>query len=291
MMLKTAFSILGRNGPRELVRAIVARVAGKRLARRFDRLRGFEIGGPSPLFQRTGLIPVYAHAHLDNCTFARNTVWAKHPGPEFLYDAHRPAGRQFIGEATRLDFAADEQYDFVVSADSLEHIANPLKALAEWRRILKPGGLLLLVVPHHEGTFDRRREVTPFAHLIEDWQAQVGEEDLTHLPEILERHDLTRDPEAGDFESFRQRALKNVDNRCLHHHVFNTELAVRMVDWLCFCVLAVLTLRPYAIAVLSEKPADHQAVDNGPWFRHNRLWRRWSPFESDRQPGPPSPIA
>jgi SAM-dependent methyltransferase len=42
---------------------------------------------------------------------------------------------------------ADESFDVVVASDVLEHLLNEGQALAEWRRVLKPGGHLLLFVP------------------------------------------------------------------------------------------------------------------------------------------------
>lgn len=39
-------------------------------------------------------------------------------------------------------------YDFVYSSHCLEHIKSPKNALNEWIRILKPGGLLILHLPH-----------------------------------------------------------------------------------------------------------------------------------------------
>ena len=53
---------------------------------------------------------------------------------------------------------------------------------------------------------------------------------MTHLEEILSLHDLAKDPGAGDFQSFRERSKPNVENRCLHQHVFDTRLVVDMVD-------------------------------------------------------------
>ena len=47
-----------------------------------------------------------------------------------------------------------------------------------------------LVVPHKDKTFDHNRPVTSLNHLEEDLDNDVDEDDLTHLPEILELHDL-----------------------------------------------------------------------------------------------------
>lgn len=42
---------------------------------------------------------------------------------------------------------ADASFDIVCHSDTLEHIAAPVKALAECYRVLKPGGILAFTVP------------------------------------------------------------------------------------------------------------------------------------------------
>lgn len=70
----------------------------------------------------------------------------------------------------------------------LEQTSNPLTALAEWRRLLRPEGGLILVLPHRDGTFERRRPVTSLQQLIEDFEHGTAEDDQTHIPEILRLH-------------------------------------------------------------------------------------------------------
>ncbi len=50
--------------------------------------------------------------------------------------------------ANALPFS-DSHFDFVFSSSSLEHIRNRKAALCEMRRVLKPGGRLILIVPTH----------------------------------------------------------------------------------------------------------------------------------------------
>jgi len=38
--------------------------------------------------------------------------------------------------------------DFVFASHVLEHIEVPQKAIAEWMRVLKPGGYLVMLIPH-----------------------------------------------------------------------------------------------------------------------------------------------
>jgi radical SAM superfamily enzyme YgiQ (UPF0313 family) len=64
----------------------------------------------------------------------------------------------------------DASQDFIVSSHVLEHFTNPIKALVEWDRLLKPGGIIFMIIPHKERTFDKNRERTTLQHLIDDYQ-------------------------------------------------------------------------------------------------------------------------
>jgi len=66
--------------------------------------------------------------------------------------------------------------------------------------------------------------VTAFSHLVSDFENGIQEDDLTHLKEILELHDLSMDRHAGTLEQFKDRSLKNFENRALHQHVFDMSV-------------------------------------------------------------------
>lgn len=198
---------------------------------------GIEIGGPTKLFRRD--LPIYkVVGGLDGVNFSASTVWegALSEGLTYRYLRGR-VGRQFILEASDLSALPARSYDFIVSSNNLEHVANPLRALHEWLRILGPGGHLLLVLPRKESNFDHRREVTPFAHLLDDFERGTDEHDQTHLDEILDRHDYAMTAETPDRASLRERGLRNVENRCLHHHVFDLPLIERMLGHVGLSVL------------------------------------------------------
>jgi SAM-dependent methyltransferase len=42
---------------------------------------------------------------------------------------------------------SDDTFDLVVHSDTLEHVANPIQALEECRRVLRPGGTLCFTIP------------------------------------------------------------------------------------------------------------------------------------------------
>lgn len=217
---------------------------------------GIEIGGPSQVFARNGIFPVYPIVgHLDNCNFGDITVWEGEikQGQTFQFDRKKPIGRQYIAEATAMECITSNTYDFVLSSHVLEHTANPIQALSEWIRLLKKHGTLVLLLPNKNKTFDHRRSVTTMEHLIADFKAGMTEDDLTHMPEILALHDLERDPYAGDIGSFKLRCMRNAENRCLHHHVFDVPLAIKLVEFIGFTVQTVEELAPHHILVLAQK--------------------------------------
>jgi len=62
-----------------------------------------------------------------------------------------PAGvelQQIVGE--RLPFANDS-FDRLIATHVLEHIVNPHQALDEWVRVVKPGGVISLILPCDPG--------------------------------------------------------------------------------------------------------------------------------------------
>jgi SAM-dependent methyltransferase len=246
---------------------------------------GLEIGGPSGIFGPHGCIPVYPVAgKIDACNFGKTTVWEGElrEGDHFVFDERKPPGRQYIAEASDLSQTADASYDFVLSSHCLEHMANPLLGLSEWIRVLKQDGLLVLVVPHKDGTFDHRRPVTKLDHLVQDFEAKMTEGDLTHLDEILRLHDLSQDPGAGTYEAFRERSIRNLENRCLHQHVFDTRLAVEVVNHIGLQILAVEVLEPCHIVVIAKKTAQQGAIDNRRFMGIDVAPCWTSPFPSDR---------
>ena len=255
--------IARKQGIPSLFGAAIIKIRGSRPLKEFNELRtyfegkqGLELGGPSAIFMDRSVLPIYGIVDsCDNCSFSTETVWQGNvrEGLEFKYHPRKPAGYQFICEASSLDRIDNEKYDFVMSSHVIEHIANPLKAILEWKRVLRVGGVILLVCPHKERTFDHRRPVTPLSHIIDDYSKGVDEHDLTHLPEILELHDLSLDPEAGSYEKFFARSKQNFANRCLHHHVFVAESWISIFDYLNLEIVCLRETLPFHIIAVGKK--------------------------------------
>jgi len=223
---------------------------------------GLEIGGPSTIFLKHHLIPIYDRCQrIDNCDFSQRNIWNEQ------FDRHIPGwnpGAEYVAEARELSCIPDETYDFVLASHVLEHVANPLSALQEWKRVLRPGGVMLVVVPDKLRTFDHNRPLTPFHHIEADFQGKTTEDDMTHLEEILALHDLHLDPQAGSISEFRARCLQNPALRGMHHHVFSPEVLGLAFERLDLRVLSITLEQPWHILGLAQKWTS-EVGETEPW--------------------------
>jgi len=119
--------------------------------------------------------------------------------------------------------------DVIVNSHLIEHLSNPIKALKEWKRILKPGGLLYCRIPYYKRTFDRQRSVTSLEHLKEDFLKDVLLNDQTHINEFLKNYDIVPDLA---FSSYNEWVFNYYRNPIIytHHHVFNLDNVLGLME-------------------------------------------------------------
>jgi SAM-dependent methyltransferase len=109
----------------------------------------------------------------------------------------------------------DESLDFVINCHMIEHTEDPISTLNNWLRVLRPGGILYLVVPDMRYNFDCRREPTDFTHLLEDHEK--GPE-LSREAHYIEWADLVERCRPEHIQD-RARQLREQKYR-IHFHVW-----------------------------------------------------------------------
>ena len=137
----------------------------------------------------------------------------------------------------------DDHFDFAISSHCLEHCPDTLKVLEEWMRVVRDNGVIFLVLPHGERTFDKGRELTALGHHIEDWRKKVNETDETHWEEFAKfsvpnyPHEWITEATKGD------GSLKFdwiVENGHLHYHVWTQNEIVDILKYLgCFITVCI----------------------------------------------------
>lgn len=70
-------------------------------------------------------------------------------GPDPVFPDVRRFDRE-DGDANEIRRFVDQQFDFVYASHCLEHMVDPRKAILEWWALVKPGGVLFLIVPDED---------------------------------------------------------------------------------------------------------------------------------------------
>jgi len=114
----------------------------------------------------------------------------------------------------------------VIANHLIEHTENPILALKNWVRVLKPGGRLFVTAPNKDSTFDRDRPVTEIQHLLQDYEgnAQNGKKD--HFEEWVRLVDKITDAEV-DHEV---RRLMTIDYS-IHFHVWDSPAFLNLLEY------------------------------------------------------------
>ena len=131
-----------------------------------------------------------------------------------------------IGDAETLDSVADASYDSLIAAHVIEHMRNPLGALAAWCRVLKPGGLLYLVAPDKRTMFDKRRVRTTIEHMVLDYREPSRERDFEHYLDYA----IHVDEKQGEAAIGHARQLV-CDDYSIHYHVFMPGDLLSLLEW------------------------------------------------------------
>lgn len=122
--------------------------------------------------------------------------WCQGEGLEIGAAAHNPFGLrtrnvalrepfyeraqfEMCGEVATIDIVASAEsipldnasQDFIVSSHVIEHLPDPVRALIEWDRLLKPGGICFIVHPLRTAMAgDEQRQLTTVEHYLEDYE-------------------------------------------------------------------------------------------------------------------------
>jgi SAM-dependent methyltransferase len=137
-------------------------------------------------------------------------------------------------DTDRLSAVADESQDFVIASHILEHMAEPVGMLVDIHRVLRPGGVLLALLPDRRRTFDRTRYGTGVDHVIAEHKAGTTVVDDDHIVEfILHANHLMRRAEGIEPEPLTDELIEAHRLRSIHAHCWTED---EFVDLLLYCL-------------------------------------------------------
>lgn len=105
------------------------------------------------------------------------------------------------GDAIPVD---DQSQDYIISSHVVEHFPNPLKAFVEWSRVLKPDGIIFMIVPKRDAhPDDRNRPVSSWNSIV---MAYIDDYTVDDFPGLVNR-------------------------RRGHYFVWTLELMLKVIEW------------------------------------------------------------
>lgn len=159
----------------------------REIAKRYLRGHGIEIGALHNPLEVPGSVRVRYVDHLSVDELRKHY-------PEL---AHEPlVDVDVVDDGERLSTIGDGTQDFVIGNHFLEHCEDPLGALGNMIRVLRPGGVVYLAVPDKRYTFDVDRPVTPTDHLVRDHREGPEGSRRGHYEEWARLVDKAEEPDA-----------------------------------------------------------------------------------------------
>lgn len=149
------------------------------------------------------------------------------PDPlDFHLDFERSDATEVLGR---------ESADFVAASHVLEHLVDPLRFLERCHRILRPGGLLYLVVPDPRASNDdvrgdKNRRRTRLEDLVERYRCGSTELSDDAIVRIVNETERPLPPFGPDSPDYRRR-LELHRRRSVHVNVWLVEDLVEMMQY------------------------------------------------------------
>jgi predicted SAM-dependent methyltransferase len=118
--------------------------------------------------------------------------------------------------------------DFIIASHFMEHCQNPVATLKSFMRVLRPDGILFLVIPDKLYTFDKDRPSTTLEHIVRDYEDGPAWSREQHFREYAR---LVDHAEPGEAEELRARYLMDMDYS-IHFHVWTKGEVIELLTFL-----------------------------------------------------------
>lgn len=189
-----------------------ARFARSFLIQKYCTGHGAEIGaGVQPVLVPIGSRTTYIDA-------VPAAFWRKMP----RWAHQKVLDADIIDEGSTLSTVKDETFDYLIAAHVLEHIDDPISALKNWVRVVKPGGHIIIAVPDMRlCDEEKNRAVTTVDHFQRDHDEGPHVSAEYHYDE----HGLNPDGYTGD----RLAEHIKVHERMIHYHTFTLTSFVQFL--------------------------------------------------------------
>ncbi len=137
-------------------------------------------------------------------------------------------------------------YDILLTSHVIEHQANPIKMIKLWKRLLNNNGIIISILPNKDFCFDYSRPVTKLSKLIDKYNKNVSEDDVSEIPLMLKYYksnpskllefkthpNMTVDEFLNYILFFYNNPEELELKRPIHHYVYDLNLLKELSHYL-----------------------------------------------------------
>jgi SAM-dependent methyltransferase len=148
-----------------------------------------------------------------------------------------------VADGETLAEVPDNSQDYIIANNFLEHCEDPINTLKNFFRVVRPGGVLFLVVPNKRSNIDQMRPPTTIDHIVRDHRKGPHKSRVEHY------RDWTRMVLGVPEPDVTTHADKLMQEKySIHYHVFTEFETIEL-----FCLLH----RQYKIPFVFEYVANN----------------------------------
>jgi len=180
-----------------------------RLSNKYIKGKGIEIGAlqnPSPVSNDAHVI------YVDKI----DTITARQHYPE--KNGQKLVNVDVLDDGEKLSNFPVESLDFIIANHFLEHTQNPILTIKNHLARIKFGGIIYYAIPDKWKTFDIKRPLTTFEHVLKDYENGPNISYDSHFAEWVELVNNTPKEE----QEQRIKKLKDM-NYAIHFHVWDRK--------------------------------------------------------------------
>tara|TARA_B110000879_G_C11116345_1_gene489719 strand:+ start:738 stop:1463 length:726 start_codon:yes stop_codon:yes gene_type:complete len=207
-----------------------------------DNKIALEIGGPTLLFTHEYFPNIDSEKYFELYSLFNSVDSVNLYNLESFQTVKKSANNTVYRTMYTSFDALTTKYDWLLSSHTIEHIANPIKFLKDYRNLLNDEGHIITFLPNKYMYWERHREFTTFEHIISDYENDVGEDDKTHIEEnLIDDHPYNINPNHPDNISgltWKQMCEDNEKHRGMHHHVYSADTCQKLHEYCGFSTIA-----------------------------------------------------
>lgn len=133
-----------------------------------------------------------------------------------------------VDDGETLTTVADNSQDFWIGNHFIEHTRNPILAIKNAIRVLKPGGVVFMAMPDKRYTFDINRDITTVEHLLRDYEEGPDWSEEAHYYDFVSKTDKS-DGCKNDEDIQRVIAGLKAANFSIHYHVWDHHAMLNLL--------------------------------------------------------------